>query len=48
MREYDDFTPVRVAVWGVAHVISAEIFASIQIQPGETQEWTRRYEFGQF
>jgi hypothetical protein len=46
MREYDSFSPWRVAVWGVAHVISAEIFVDIRLEPGQKQEWTRRYEFG--
>jgi hypothetical protein len=45
MCEYDDFAPARVAVWGESHVISAEVFAPINVQPGETQRWTRRYEF---
>lgn len=45
MREYDDFAPWRVAVWGVGHVISAEIFVDIRIEPGQSQEWMRRYEF---
>jgi len=46
MREYDDFEPVRVAVWGVAHVISAEIFNLIQLEPGQSMSWKRSYEFG--
>ena len=45
MREYDDFRPVRVAVWGTTHVISTEVFVEIDLQPGETQTWSRRYEF---
>jgi hypothetical protein len=45
MRETDDRAPSRVAVWGTAHVISAEVFVDVQVQPGETQAWTRRYEF---
>lgn len=45
LREYDDFAPARVAVWGVGHVISAEVFIDIDLPPGETQTWTRRYEF---
>lgn len=45
MREYDDFAPARVAVWGEAHVISAEVFVPVNVQPGEKQRWTRRYEF---
>jgi hypothetical protein len=45
MRETDDFAPCRVALWGTTHVISAEIFCPLDVQPGETQTWTRRYEF---
>jgi hypothetical protein len=45
LREHDDFTPTRVAVWGTTHVISAEVFVPVNVQPGETQRWTRRYEF---
>jgi len=45
MREYDDFDPWRVAVWGVAHVISAEIFINFRLEPGQSINWTRRYEF---
>jgi len=45
MRETDDRAPSRVAVWGTTHVISAEVFVDVQVQPGETQAWTRRYEF---
>jgi hypothetical protein len=45
MREYDDFTPSRVAVWGTTHVISAEIFVDIYLHPGQAKTWTRKYEF---
>ena len=45
LREYDDFAPARVAVWGTMHVISAEVFVPVNVQPGATQRWTRRYEF---
>jgi hypothetical protein len=45
MREYDTFSPVRVAVWGTTHVISAEVFVEVRIQPGDVQTWSRRYEF---
>ena len=45
MRETDDRAPSRVAVWGTTHVISAEVFVDVHVQPGETQAWTRRYEF---
>jgi hypothetical protein len=45
LREVDDFAPMRVAVWGTAHVISAEVFVDIALSPGATQTWTRRYTF---
>ncbi len=45
VRELDDFSPARVALWGAGHVISAEVFIDIDLQPGESAAWTRRYEF---
>lgn len=45
MREYVDFAPDRVAMWGAPHVISAEIFVGINLAPGQSQSWTRRFEF---
>ena len=45
LREYDDFAPARVAVWGAKHVISAEVFLDIVLKPGEAMTWLRRYEF---
>jgi hypothetical protein len=45
VREFDDFAPTRVAIWGREHVISAEVFVPVDVQPGETQRWTRRHEF---
>jgi hypothetical protein len=45
VREFDDFSPLRVAVWGMSHVISAEVFVEIPLQPGEKKSWTRRFEF---
>jgi hypothetical protein len=45
LQESDDFTPVRLAVWGTSHVISAEVFTGINVQPGQAQQWVRRYEF---
>lgn len=45
MREVDDFAPMRLAVWGVEHVVSAEVFVLIEVAPGASFEWTRRYEF---
>jgi hypothetical protein len=34
-----------VAVWGEAHVLSAEVFVDIPLQPGEEKTWKHRYEF---
>jgi hypothetical protein len=45
VQEYDDFEPSRVAVWGVEHVVSAEVFIDIDIKPGESASWSRRYQF---
>ena len=45
MREYADFPPCRIAVWGTTHVISVEVFINIDLKPGESMHWTRRYEF---
>ena len=45
MQEIDDFAPLRVAIWGTWHVLSAEIFNPIDLQPGKTQKWARRFEF---
>jgi hypothetical protein len=45
MREFDDFAPSRIALWGTTHVVSAEIFIDIDLQPGQSQTWTRRFEF---
>jgi hypothetical protein len=48
MREFDDFAPARVALWGAAHVISPEIFIDIHLEPGQSLSWTRRFEFFTF
>ena len=45
VKEIDDFTPTRLVVWGTSHVVSAEVYTDIQVRPGESQRWTRRYEF---
>jgi hypothetical protein len=45
VHEVDDFAPVRVAVWGTTHVISAEVFVEIRLGPGKVQTWSRQYTF---
>lgn len=45
LREMVSFEPLRIALWGMAHVISPEVFINIDVQPGEEQTWSRQYEF---
>lgn len=40
-----DARPIRVACWGMSHVISPELFRGIRLQPGETAEWNRTWTF---
>ncbi len=40
-----DARPVRIACWGMPHVISPELFHGIRLQPGETAEWNRIWTF---
>jgi len=45
VREWSDFQVSAIALWGLGHVVSPEVFIQIAVQPGETQCWSRRYEF---
>ena len=45
VSERDYFPPMRVVVWGTTHVISAEVYIAIYLEPGETKTWTRSYVF---
>ena len=45
MSETVDFTPVRLTVWGLEHVISPEVFHRISLQSGESADWTRTWAF---
>ena len=45
MRETTDFVPEAFNVWGKNYVFSPEVFAKIDIAPGKSFEWTRKYEF---
>ncbi len=40
-----DSTPARVACWSMNHVISPEMFKTISLAPGETDNWTRTWTF---
>lgn len=45
VREISTFPIQKVAVWGKGHVISPEVFITVDIAPGKTQSWQRVYEF---
>jgi hypothetical protein len=45
MREIDDFPVDHLALWGMSHVVSAEVFIKVSLNPGESHKWSRRYEF---
>ncbi|MDQ2086790.1 hypothetical protein RBH29_10175 [Herbivorax sp. ANBcel31] len=45
VREHSNFPVKSVALWGNTHVISPEVFIDVNIKPGKTQKWTRKYEF---
>lgn len=45
ISETVDFAPVRLTVWGLNHVVSAEAFHHIALQPGESADWTRVWTF---
>lgn len=43
--EIVDFVPEKVNLWGASHVISPEIFISLNIKGGEQATWQRAFEF---
>jgi hypothetical protein len=43
--ETDDFHPSRVVLWGTRHVVSAEVYVDVDLESGQAQTWTRRYQF---
>jgi hypothetical protein len=45
MAEFGDFVSPRLKLWGDPGVISPEVFIHLDIQPGETGRWQRRYAF---
>ncbi|QHT63631.1 hypothetical protein GXP70_29205 [Paenibacillus lycopersici] len=45
MSETCGFAPELIAVWGMAHNVSPEVFAPVRIAPGETAAWSRLYRF---
>jgi len=45
LRERGSATATFIALWGIAHVLSPEVFIDIHVNPGETQRWNRSYDF---
>ncbi|MFD1775273.1 hypothetical protein [Paenibacillus rhizophilus] len=45
VRESGDFAADRCALWGKSHVVSPEIFISLELSPGSSRGWRRTYEF---
>jgi len=45
VRVREKFPLFKFALWGMRHVISPEFFLWIDLQPGQTQTWTREYAF---
>ena len=43
ISETGSFQTNKVNLWGCKHVISPELFFNIFIKPGESAEWTRKY-----
>lgn len=45
LREEVDFELHKVAIWGMPHVISPELFVKVEVDPNEIQSWQRKYTF---
>ncbi len=45
VKEYDSFRPVKIALWGMKHVVCPEVFIDIRLDPGEELGWARNYSF---
>ena len=45
VREYSNFPAHNLAFWGLRHVASPEVFIKVNLNPGESLGWSRRYEF---
>lgn len=44
IRENTSFQTQKVNLWGWKHVISPELFFDINVEPGKSTEWIRKYE----
>lgn len=45
VREEVSFDATLVNLWGNSHVISPELFCDLEIEPGESAAWWRKYTF---
>ena len=45
LRETLHADACRIALWGMPHVISPEMFKAIALEPGESDSWSRTYVF---
>jgi len=43
IRETVDFEPMKINLWGRAHVVSPEVFKEIGLAGGESDLWSREY-----
>ena len=46
IRCTDEFCPAHVDIWSIDHIISVETFYSIELRPGDSVSWKRRWHFG--
>lgn len=45
LRVNEQFPLFKFALWGMSHVVSPEFFLWIDLQPGQTHTWQRKYAF---
>ena len=45
LRERISGSIARIGLWGVSHTLTPEVFVTIDIAPGQTQVWTRAWDF---
>ncbi len=42
----EGFRPEKMEIWSVDHMVCPEVFYSLDLTPGESKSWKRRWEFG--
>ncbi|PWE00147.1 hypothetical protein [Marinilabilia rubra] len=47
ISETVDFKPEKINLWGRAHVVSPELFKTINLKPGKTERWQRVFEINE-